>query len=449
MNKKTIAISLVTVLLITTAYLAGTFYYKNKLPKNIFINEENFENLTIEEINEKFASENKWENLTVVKDKEILLELNRENINYKYVESQDLVNIFESNNKWVWFKSILNPKYYTVKSDFEYDNYKIKELVDNMKEFDYKVKNAVLEYDEELEEFIVIPHNYEIKISKEDMLNKIFESIENTEQVLDVTPFIQNPEVSKDNPELLNAKSLTDKYMNVIIKYTYGDKEEIINKSLIKNWVVVQGNQVDLNSDKVREHIVMLAKKYDTHGKSREFKTTSGKTITTKGGAYGWMTHRAKTTNALIEYIKKGENITIEPVYSTKAISRNSNDIGNSYVEIDLSEQMVYVYSKGELKVKTPTVTGNVAQGHSTPKGVDPINYKTKNAVLRGADYASPVKYWMPFNGGVGLHDADWRSNFGGQIYKTNGSHGCINLPPNVAKSVYDLVYPGMPVIVY
>ena len=44
-------------------------------------------------------------------------------------------------------------------------------------------------------------------------------------------------------------------------------------------------------------------------------------------------------------------------------------------------------------------------------------------------------------------HDADWRSSFGGEIYKTNGSHGCINLPPAKAAVLYDHVYKNMPII--
>ena len=161
------------------------------------------------------------------------------------------------------------------------------------------------------------------------------------------------------------------------------------------------------------------------------------------------MTHRGKTVDELIKYIEAGESKTIESVYSYKALIRDEDDIGNSYIEIDLNNQMVYVYIDGELKIETPTVTGNVTKGHATPTGVDPVNYKQRNAVLRGPGYASPVKYWMPFNGGIGLHDADWRTSFGGDIYKTNGSHGCINLPPSIAGQVYDLVYPGMPVVVY
>lgn len=110
---------------------------------------------------------------------------------------------------------------------------------------------------------------------------------------------------------------------------------------------------------------------------------------------------------------------------------------------------MVYLYIDGNLKVETPTVTGNVSQGHGTPTGVYPINYKERDATLTGETYESPVNYWMPFNKDIGLHDADWRDEFGGDLFKTSGSHGCINLPPGEAKTIFDSVYPGMPVIVH
>ena len=57
--------------------------------------------------------------------------------------------------------------------------------------------------------------------------------------------------------------------------------------------------------------------------------------------------------------------------------------------------------------------------------------------------------YWMPFNGGIGMHDASWRGSFGGSIYKTNGSHGCINLPVKAAKTIYENISAGMPVLCY
>ena len=76
---------------------------------------------------------------------------------------------------------------------------------------------------------------------------------------------------------------------------------------------------------------------------------------------------------------------------------------------------------------------------HTTLKG--------KNA--DGSDYASPVTYWMPFNGGIGMHDATWRSTFGGKIYLNAGSHGCVNMPYQKAGSVYNNVSAGYPIVVH
>ncbi len=93
--------------------------------------------------------------------------------------------------------------------------------------------------------------------------------------------------------------------------------------------------------------------------------------------------------------------------------------------------------------------------GRMTPGGIYQINYTQLHRVLTGykadgsIDYQSPVTYWMPFNRGIGFHDATWRGSFGGSLYVYGGSHGCVNLPYSKAKAMYDLVYVGMPVILY
>ena len=94
-------------------------------------------------------------------------------------------------------------------------------------------------------------------------------------------------------------------------------------------------------------------------------------------------------------------------------------------------------------------MSGNVSKGHTTPPGIFALTYKQRDAGLKGEGYASPVKFWMPFNGGIGFHDASWRSSFGGSIYKTGGSHGCVNMPYAAAKELFENVYAGMPVICY
>ena len=116
----------------------------------------------------------------------------------------------------------------------------------------------------------------------------------------------------------------------------------------------------------------------------------------------------------LIKILKKGETIEKRPEYSFTAAQPGDRDIGDTYVEIDLGSQHLYLYVDGKMILESDFVSGNMARGWTTPAGVFGLTYKTRNAVLRGSNYETPVSYWMPFNGNIGMHDATWRSSFGG-----------------------------------
>ena len=118
-------------------------------------------------------------------------------------------------------------------------------------------------------------------------------------------------------------------------------------------------------------------------------------------------------------------------------------------MEVDLTNQKLYLYKNSELIMSSNIVSGSVSQTHMTPTGVYHVYSMEKNTVLRGADYASPVSFWMPFNGGVGFHDASWRSSFGGTIYQYNGSHGCINMAYNDIATMYEMVPVRCPVVMH
>lgn len=119
-----------------------------------------------------------------------------------------------------------------------------------------------------------------------------------------------------------------------------------------------------------------------------------------------------------------------------------------TYINVSIAGQYLQFYKNGRLVISSNVVTGQLGK-HDTPRGTYRIRYKTRNTYLTGADYRSYVYYWMPIVGGVGLHDATWRSSFGGSIYKSNGSHGCINLPYNTAKTIYDNAPTGTLVKIY
>ena len=184
-------------------------------------------------------------------------------------------------------------------------------------------------------------------------------------------------------------------------------------------------------------------------GINREFKKHDGSTITVKGGTYGWWMNRPEETAELIAAIENKESGQRTPVYYSTAVQYGDNDIGDTYVEVDLTQQHLWVYENGVSVLDCDFVSGNVSKGHGTHTGVYGITYKERDATLQGQGYSSPVSYWMPFNENEGLHDASWRGSFGGTIYVNNGSHGCVNLPPAAAQQLFSIAYVGMPVVVH
>lgn len=258
-----------------------------------------------------------------------------------------------------------------------------------------------------------------------------------------------SPSVTSEDEALKTACESMNRYVGAKITYKFGDRSETLSGNEIHNWLTVNGTSVGVSETKAAEYVKNLASAYNTAYKPKTLKTSYGKNVTITTGSYGWKIDQTKETAALVSLIKNGEQTSREPEYSQKAASRSGNDYGNTYVEINLTAQHLYFYVDGKLLVQSDFVSGNAAKGWSTPAGAYALTYKQRNATLKGQGYATPVSYWMPFNGGIGLHDANWRKTFGGTIYKNKGSHGCINLPPAVAKTIYENISAGDPVLCY
>lgn len=276
-------------------------------------------------------------------------------------------------------------------------------------------------------------------------------------------PFTEEQEQTRKVWEML------EKFQNCDLVYDMGDSQELLTPYITASFVQheysndlkmdypildEQGNLV-LNQAKIREFVSYLAEKYDTYGKDRKFQSTRGDLITVPaGGTYGTQLDQDAEINFLVrnllsDDLHTGETKVRVPSYIQQGVIRGMDDIGGTYIEIDMTEQHMYYYVDGELVLDTDVVTGNTGRRMGTPQGVNFVYGKERNRILRGEDYATPVKYWMPVKGNVGIHDANWRSKFGGEIYKTNGSHGCINTPTNVMAQLYDMVEVGTPVIMF
>lgn len=258
------------------------------------------------------------------------------------------------------------------------------------------------------------------------------------------------PEVGDDDEALLALIDKMNQYVGTTITYDFDETTETLSGDVISEWLSVdKAGRLSVDEDAVLTYVKSLAKKYNTCYHAKTLETSYGETVTITNGPYGWKIDNSGEVEQILADLEAGEDVTREPVYSQTANSHGENDYGDSYVEINLTAQHLFCYKDGELVVESDLVSGNLSKGYGTPSGAYMVTYKERDAVLRGETYATPVNYWMPFNGDIGMHDMPSRKSFGGNIYKTNGSRGCINLPYAAAEKIYETIEKGYCVLVY
>ncbi len=260
-----------------------------------------------------------------------------------------------------------------------------------------------------------------------------------------------NPQLYSDDEGLNHDAAAMSELARAKITYDFGDRQEVVDASVIDGWIVkLADGTFTIDESRVAQYVEELAVKYDTFGLTRQFYTSIGTIETLTGGDYGWCMNQDATLTALLQALDEGYQGMMEPEYLYTAMSRDTNDIGYTYVEVCISQQRMWCYKDGNLIVDTPVVTGNPNKDNGTPSGgVWAIDAKMRDYVLKGEGYTAPVDYWMPFNDDVGIHDMQARAQFGGTIYLSNGSHGCVNTPYEQAQTIYNAVSIGTPVIVY
>lgn len=262
------------------------------------------------------------------------------------------------------------------------------------------------------------------------------------------------PAVKQDAPELVNTMNIYNKYAAAKIEYVFGPQVVTLDWNTIKDWIIIDGSNGSISDEKAYEYIINMSLKYDTIYTERSFTASDGRTITLPSNDYGYRIDRDGEFAQMIADINANTVTQREPVYSIKGYARNGrDDLCGTYVEVNLSAQHLWFYKNGALLVESDFVSGLPKDGRETTTGAFPIAYKQSPAVLEGGSgegaWSEPVDYWMPFHEGQGLHDAPWRSSFGGDIYKTNGSHGCINLPGWAAAAIFESMESRIPILLY
>lgn len=391
--------------------------------------------------------------LTLTEDGENTESISGGSIDLRMTDDSALQAILNSQNMLTWGLEGFRDKNYSLNIDF--DEEKLRETVDSFSCMDQSKwispKSAYITY-EKGTGYQIIPETTGNEILVDALFEVVSKAVCNLDKNLSLADadIYKLPEISSEDPSLQEQLTLLQSYSDMTVTYQFGSQTEVLDSDTISEWISVSGSgRRRIDREAVAEYVKGLAKRHNTSYAPKTLDTSYGETVTIKNGYYGWLIDKEAEVDALMAILREGKSVTREPIYSMEAASHDGPDYGDTYVEINLTAQHLFYYKNGELVIESDFVSGNPSRGNETPGGAFSITYTERNATLKGQNYRTPVSYWMPFNGNIGMHDSSWRSTYGGSIYKTNGSHGCINLPPAAAKTIFENIEKGIPVLCY
>ena len=449
------------------AYAGVSYYYTSHFFEGTTINGIDSSNRTAYEVEQEIAKKMEGYSIQVKARDQEPQTIDGTDISYRYISSGEVLKLLKAQKPYEWVRGFFEKTTYTASEQTAFDKSKLESEVKALncaqKENQVAPENAYVSFNDS--EFTIVPETVGSELKVKEAYQMISDAISSDDGEVDLG---SNPDayvkadVTSDSADLQATVDAYNNFARASITYTFGDETVTLDGSTIKNWLQFdEKGQLIQDDASFKQHIVdyvaQLAADHDTVGTERQFQTTSGRTVSVSGSAYGWKIDQDGEVAQLTQEIQSGAQTTREPVYSMRANSYGVNDLGNTYIEVDLTEQYMWYYQDGNVIFESDIVSGLASDPkRKTPPGIFTLYYKKSPDVLRGTkkpdgtySYEQPVTYWMPFNGGIGFHDADWQPYFGGDRYLTGGSHGCINMPPDKAGELYNIIQYNVPIVCF
>ncbi|MBE5941033.1 MAG: hypothetical protein E7264_00695 [Lachnospiraceae bacterium] len=471
------------VFLIVAAYAVGFVYFSNYFYPSVAINGVDVSNMDRAGAKKALDDFNKNYKLTLETIDGKGVEIAGGDIEMVIKLRDEFDQCFANQKAYLWFMNFMKHHEFSIGADASWNADALNGLYKDMKMLDKKMMTAPKDaYIGILDgSFAIVPEELGTTIKVDDFKKVVDDSLS---QVL---AHVNLKEAGcYDLPKIYSNDEALTKEFNEKKEFVGGviniQMDDLTLEPGIELYDVVlekKGDSYEVSKSKVQQYVKDLASEYDTMGKERNFTSTygDGRQVKISGTAFGYELDQDATSNALYKALQEKKATTVEAVFKSKGYSlQGENDIGDTYIEVNLSEQKVVAYKDGKKIAEGDCVSGCEANGNGTCLGLYKIQDKLSPTVLRGQqkpvtktvtkkkkgkkvkvekttmeyEYESPVTFWMQFNGGYGLHDAaGWRSVYGGSIYYYNGSHGCVNLPYSLAETLYKNFNVGDPVVVY
>lgn len=453
------------ILFILTAvfYFGMAIYFSFHLLPGTTINNIPFSNNTCENVTKYFRNQIRDYQLTLQLADGSTTVIDSASISLTYDGNKAIQTIFDEQPVFAWPAYLWRTQHLTVPLNVTYN---IEAMDSVLLSFvppspEALIPSASAEPEFNGDTFVIKPEVYGNEINPEQLRKTIDHAVTTLTPTVNLLEqhCYQKPKYTSNSKAVQEACRILNQYCSTSITYQIGNQTEVIDKSVISSWLTWDENMnVSVNRDAVTAFYRDFGTRYDTLRSERTFTTPTGKNAVVSGGTYGWSVDEAAEIEYILSILESGQSVTKEPAYVQTAAAHANPDWGNTYIEVDLTEQHMWYLQNNTVVFECDVVTGEPIPEKETPTGVFFIMEKLRNKTLIGApdpitnepSYRQPVKYWARVTGtGIGFHDADWQTAFGGSRYLYYGSHGCINMRPSDAAAFYDMISVGDPVIIH
>lgn len=445
-----LVIAVLVLIVLALIYVGIAEHYRTHFLPGTYVNGTNISGMSLSEAAE--AIPYTLETFTITNNGETVDSFSLTDIGGEYSYYPQLSEILEDEqhaSRWLFS---LGRKDYDEVPDITYNETKVASIVENLDCVNDPdaVEPTDAYYAKTDTGFTVEPETVGTAIDADLLTANIKEALRQGQYTVDAQDSLKQPSVTSEDLELTDVMQTINAYDALYIDMS-GGVTETIDKATVMGWLVLsEDGEVTVDTSKVAETVAELAEEYNTLGTVRTFTTNSGEKIQVGGSekdTMGYEMDQETTTERLAAAALTGAPTSAR--WPVAGFTRtDENDFGDTYVEVSIYDQHLWYYVNGEVVLETDVVTGEGS--NSTTPGVFMILDKQSPATLEGTGYSTDVSYWMPITySGTGLHDATWRTEFGKEIYVSGGSHGCINMPLDMAEELYNSIEMGTPVIVY
>ena len=478
-------IALILILMLAAVIVAGGLYLKQEQKKETFfantvVNGYDASEQSPQQLLDKIAADYSNTSVQITEKGETAIEGDLADFGYVVDQEQllaDLTNCAkrQKSSLFVVIESLMSGNAYTVTIPFTYYSDRFDQMVSTkaLPTERFPSVDAQMKYDEKAKNYYIEPEVYGNEFDDQSFREYVKGEIDrfvgenNPNGELKIAfpeELYYKPTVTADDAAMNTQVNVYNGLCKASITYVFGSVKEVLDWNTIKDWITIENGQGVISDELAYGYVIDMASRYNTRHYDRNFHTSVGTDIVIPSyeNDYGYTVNEDEEFRQLIADIRSNQEVEREPVYySTTSEYENPlyyrrdgrDDLAGNYVEVNLTAQHLWFYKDGSLIIDTDIVSGSVARKSETKTGTFPLAYKESPSILVGQDaangYRTEVQYWMPFYMGQGLHDASWRYSFGGNIYMTNGSHGCVNMPPYAAQILYENIDAGTCIVIY